>query len=295
MKRAFTLIELLVVIAIIAILAAILFPVFAQAKLAAKKTAGLSQVKQIGTAMHIYLADYDDVFFMYRHGVGSTSCAPAACANNDYQKVRASQGDAAANALFGPRSRDYNFHKQLLDPYTKSADLMKAATKPGAWAGWDTVGTESNPDFRSYGGNNSYGLNSYMFTPNNSASPISATAVDNVSNTVVMVDASYYNVLPRGVCSTSLKGNNFNYNTSTYPLYWKHLGNSYLFKWNGSGEVQPTDAEAERLIQQRYAGQLNTVRADSSAKTMDWKALANGGPTTTKLDSIWDPYKQGCN
>jgi prepilin-type N-terminal cleavage/methylation domain-containing protein/prepilin-type processing-associated H-X9-DG protein len=62
MKRsAFTLIELLVVIAIIAILAAILFPVFAQAKLAAKKTVALNSAKQIGTAMHMYIADYDDV------------------------------------------------------------------------------------------------------------------------------------------------------------------------------------------------------------------------------------------
>lgn len=61
-KRGFTLIELLVVIAIIAILAAILFPVFAQAKEAAKKTATLSQYKQVGTAINIYLADYDDIF-----------------------------------------------------------------------------------------------------------------------------------------------------------------------------------------------------------------------------------------
>src|SRR5688572_4148144 len=62
MKRAFTLIELLVVIAIIAILAAILFPVFAQAKLAAKKTTTLSNIKQVGTSTFIYTADYDDVY-----------------------------------------------------------------------------------------------------------------------------------------------------------------------------------------------------------------------------------------
>jgi prepilin-type N-terminal cleavage/methylation domain-containing protein/prepilin-type processing-associated H-X9-DG protein len=60
MKRAFTLIELLVVIAIIAILAAILFPVFAQAKAAAKKTADLSNFKQIGTAIVLYANDNDD-------------------------------------------------------------------------------------------------------------------------------------------------------------------------------------------------------------------------------------------
>ena len=61
MKRAFTLIELLVVIAIIAILAAILFPVFAQAKAAAKKSVSLSNVKQIATGMHLYMGDADDV------------------------------------------------------------------------------------------------------------------------------------------------------------------------------------------------------------------------------------------
>lgn len=61
-KRAFTLIELLVVIAIIAILAAILFPVFAQAKEAAKKTANLSNYKQMGTALIMYSGDNEDTF-----------------------------------------------------------------------------------------------------------------------------------------------------------------------------------------------------------------------------------------
>ena len=59
-RRAFTLIELLVVIAIIAILAAILFPVFAQAKAAAKRTADLSNVKNITLGMFLYAGDADD-------------------------------------------------------------------------------------------------------------------------------------------------------------------------------------------------------------------------------------------
>lgn len=60
MKKAFTLIELLVVIAIIAILAAILFPVFAQAKQSAKKANCLSNQKQLGIAFMMYAGDWDD-------------------------------------------------------------------------------------------------------------------------------------------------------------------------------------------------------------------------------------------
>ncbi|HEY0867748.1 MAG TPA: prepilin-type N-terminal cleavage/methylation domain-containing protein [Fimbriimonas sp.] len=63
-SRAFTLIELLVVIAIIAILAAILFPVFAQAKEAAKKSHCISNEKQLSLAQLMYAGDYDDTCVM---------------------------------------------------------------------------------------------------------------------------------------------------------------------------------------------------------------------------------------
>src|SRR4051794_9436341 len=61
-RRGFTLIELLVVIAIIAILAAILFPVFAQARDKARAATCLSNMKQIGTGMTMYLQDYDEIY-----------------------------------------------------------------------------------------------------------------------------------------------------------------------------------------------------------------------------------------
>ena len=61
LQRGFTLIELLVVIAIIAILAAILFPVFAQAREKARQSACLSNQKQIGVALSLYIQDYDEM------------------------------------------------------------------------------------------------------------------------------------------------------------------------------------------------------------------------------------------
>lgn len=59
-KRAFTLIELLVVVAIVAILAAILFPVFARARENARRTSCLSNMKQIGLGIMLYTQDYDE-------------------------------------------------------------------------------------------------------------------------------------------------------------------------------------------------------------------------------------------
>jgi prepilin-type N-terminal cleavage/methylation domain-containing protein/prepilin-type processing-associated H-X9-DG protein len=70
-RSAFTLIELLVVIAIIAILAAILFPVFAQAREAARKTVCLSDLKQMGLGMLMYTEDYDEQMVLWQQGSGN--------------------------------------------------------------------------------------------------------------------------------------------------------------------------------------------------------------------------------
>jgi len=115
MRRAFTLIELLVVIAIIAILAAILFPVFAQAKAAAKKTACISNQRQNIAAMLMYLGDSDGE---YPIGVG---------------------GDRNTGVVF--------FVQDLIQPYRKNTGVIGCPAYPGSNLGEDWSGDVANNNY----------------------------------------------------------------------------------------------------------------------------------------------------
>ncbi len=286
MKKAFTLIELLVVIAIIAILAAILFPVFAQAKLAAKKTQGLSQVKQIGTAAHLYMGDSDDVIFPYRHG---SSSGPII--NEYYLKWKAA-GDPRAAKLEseGATTIKTIFFNQMVAPYIKNDDLWKAPTNSEAWVNFQDKGT-SDPNFHSYGGQNSYAGNNYLLK-SNLGMPMSGVAES--SNTLLFVDATYYNVLPaQPAVLCNLNGVVMRSNNDEF--YWKHLGNNklnFLSKGN-SNPNDPSNAGVIKNIEARYGGTLNVIRVDSSAKAMQAKAVINDLIAKGE-QSMWNPGKTPC-
>ena len=109
MRRAFTLIELLVVIAIIAILAAILFPVFVQAKAAGKKAACLSNQRQIGLALAMYRDESDGTNFFFAHDVDPSRAQPT--------------------APFGA-TRENRWWNQI-QPYVRSLAILVSPSDPG--------------------------------------------------------------------------------------------------------------------------------------------------------------------
>ncbi len=182
-RSAFTLIELLVVIAIIAILAAILFPVFAQAKEAAKKTASISNLKQIGLAWLMYNGDYDDI------------CMRISTAGTDrtYYWWGSVQGSDPNAVLLESEG--------LLYPYTKSK------------------GIQADPSFsqtlRSSIGLTGYAYNGFYLSPSEwtpaspswieTPLPVSASEIGSPAETVTFASSARLNYLD----NTQLEGNTY--------------------------------------------------------------------------------------
>jgi len=120
-KRAFTLIELLVVIAIIAILAAILFPVFAQAKEAAKKAACLSNLKQETLGVIMYTGDYDDVYPVAEVHFPGFGWLGSGFIGWQYP---CDQNETSTDCVFEGNS---------IQPYTKNMQISLCPSTTGSW------------------------------------------------------------------------------------------------------------------------------------------------------------------
>lgn len=135
MKKAFTLIELLVVIAIIAILAAILFPVFAQAKAAAKKTATISNTKQISTGMFLYLGDNEDMY------PRQSSCVLYSSLNPVFKDASYNSTALAgcSGGKFYNQVNQYTWQKYVY-PYIKNLQVFEHPMRAKDTTQWDTAG-----------------------------------------------------------------------------------------------------------------------------------------------------------
>jgi general secretion pathway protein G len=130
---AFTLIELLVVIAIIALLAAIIFPVFAQARGKAREVVCLSNLRQLGLAVQMYSQDYDGLLPFGKDASdafvpGIWSFAPVEC----QQFIAAMPMLHPVPELLAETTANPSFYRTgVLDPYLKSVDIWKCPSDTG--------------------------------------------------------------------------------------------------------------------------------------------------------------------
>ena len=147
-SRGFTLIELLVVIAIIAILAAILFPVFASAREKARAIVCASNAKQIGLAAHMYAQDYDETWVDYSIGSCDDSvsspygfgAAPGSCGLIDWQEVlqpylKNKQVFVCPDGDYGDLYYEAWFNGQAPDPSNTDAACPGCGRTSWVWNG----------------------------------------------------------------------------------------------------------------------------------------------------------------
>ncbi|MDX1934013.1 MAG: DUF1559 domain-containing protein [Capsulimonadales bacterium] len=184
-RKAFTLIELLVVIAIIAILAAILFPVFGQARESARQTNCLSNLKQIALADLMYAQDYDERMVP----VGGTSEKAWPANTEPLQMTRTATDPATGTTTEKPVS---GWSLNLL-PYIKSRDLFQCPSMDKTFAGGgDCANYNGRPMTNHYaynywlGADDTYPFGDYLVVPNGKRfdSPITLAAISQPANVI---------------------------------------------------------------------------------------------------------------
>lgn len=218
-RRAFTLIELLVVIAILSILAALIFPAFARAKASAKQASCLSNLRQVGASMALYMADYDDLF---PRGI------------DPVDKFRPEIWDAYPE--WQVQIPYLPLLHEALQPYIKSRELFHCPSDSGTLCidnDWPLQLPSSPTLFNTYG-------TSYFFRTEIAFRQMSQTSIQEVAAINVLFDAagdwhpgapkldpgdSYYNVWKK------LKA--FRYNTLFADMHVKNISyNTMQAAWS---------------------------------------------------------------
>jgi prepilin-type N-terminal cleavage/methylation domain-containing protein/prepilin-type processing-associated H-X9-DG protein len=288
-RRAFTLIELLVVIAIIAILAAILFPVFAQAKAAAKKTACLSNSKQMVLGAIMYTGDYDDV-------------SPVIQYTNTYN-VAPPNADLAIGNLLTPYQKNTDIWKSPMDDAGEN-ERVNDPTLPMTVANQQAQYKEAQRQFN-LAIKSDYGLNAQYFsmmladggTPTNfRAVGTSFGQVEKTAETIYLINSVWdrVNGQPEG-------GGNWGLDM---PCRWYSDGTDSLppsgtfgrWWWGGWNPNNPNAWNVFGGVWPWHNGWANIAWADGHSKAMRMAQVTQGcqvlnawgGRIFDKEKYLWD-------
>lgn len=276
-RSGFTLIELLVVIAIIAILAAILFPVFAAAREKARQATCASNLKQIDLAMIQYEQDYDEVFvdaLNYRESNSASVFDPG----------------AQFYAGFYPNGALYSWPSRL-EAYIKSTAVFLCPDMP-------PVSTAYDPPITSSTTYTSYGLNRYLIPTLNTGNGIttmySIAKVAQPTQLIVLTDIRLrYNAMgtgfdvgnlgsgpPNGTCNV---GGVCYYDYSEYMFSGPGLATASGCTIANSGDCNPD------YVQARHSGGANYAFCDGHVK---WYQLnqAQGQISASALYGVIDQW-----
>lgn len=256
LKRAFTLIELLVVIAIIAILAAILFPVFAQAKESAKNVVLLSNMKQSGTSSLLYGGDNDDIF-------------PLAWQNSDpsgqglwswqgaLQPYSKSWG-VLLNPKLSPPAGDQAYWARLnhMGSLPRASAINAAAVKGYFETNWGPSGHTAVRSDGVFGGGLGYGYAN--------VASYSQTQIENISDSVLISEAGAWDYFVGPYNSTS---------PFTFCGNWNAPFNTWPGVYAGPTTTTRPIEGRTGLTSSCYLpkGRTTFVAADSSAKSVDFR------------------------
>lgn len=280
MKRAFTLIELLVVIAIIAILAAILFPVFAQAKFAAKRAATLSNVKQVALGAFMYQGDNDDYYFVGRYCAQNSSLNPkfSGPAYNGGALQGCSGGTSNWNVV------DDRYWQKFLMPYVKSVPLFENPIRQKDGPSWDTYAEIWGAIAFNKGltGTKNVNLNTGAFLNGGNISSFTGgtqSGIPNPAAAVLFIDSLPLNTTPfipsitNQLTTSEVKG---------YPRADREFWAFRLTKMTAAECAQRPQPTRDVDLTRQPSGGLTVGRADGSAKFMKAGAILAGSPPASE-------------
>jgi len=286
MKKAFTLIELLVVIAIIAILAAILFPVFAQAKVAAKKTSAISNVKQIGTSIMLYMGDYDDM--MPRND----DCAAGSSLNGALSTAPFNPtGVGCTVAPFYNRVNHYSWQKWIM-PYMKNVEIFAHPGRQRDQVQWSTNGqivSGFTINIALTGQLNTYPGPSATRAYRNSWLGGSQTAIPNVSGAMMVMEfpqstataASPLSFVP-GITRSSDTAQT----VTVYPMAMREVWANMLMEPNTAVACGTMASVTNKARGSVFGAGIAMAMADSSAKFMPISRFLSQTPLAAEFGLI---------